>query len=284
MRRDSVWDAYHQQRTPGKALLTDTYRFKNHLQERFGDLEPHEIDALQIDKLKADLAGKLKPQTISHILGLLKWIINFGKKRGLTGGLTFQIEMPKFDNRVTEDLTPAQLKRLLKVIAEDDHPQAGPMMKMVLATGMRKTELFKLTWDDCDFERGFIHIRDPKGVISQKIPLNASARAILEAHTRYQGSPFVFPGKSGGERKNINKFTRAICTSAGLPKTFRPLHGLRHFFASHIASSGEVDLYTLQRLLTHKDPRMTQRYAHLRDEALKKASDVAGSIFEENGP
>jgi integrase len=38
-------------------------------------------------------------------------------------------------------------------------------------------------------------------------------------------------------------------------------------------------MYTLQKLLTHKDPKMTQRYAHLRDEALKRASDIAGDII-----
>ena len=55
---------------------------------------------------------------------------------------------------------------------------------------------------------------------------------------------------------------------------------MRHVYASMLASSGEVDLYTLQKLLTHKDPRMTQRYAHLRDEALKKASSVAARIVQ----
>jgi len=64
-------------------------------------------------------------------------------------------------------------------------------------------------------------------------------------------------------------------------KDFRPLHGLRHTFASMLASSGKVDLYTLQKLLTHKSSEMTQRYAHLRDEALKKASDLAGDIINE---
>ena len=49
-----------------------------------------------------------------------------------------------------------------------------------------------------------------------------------------------------------------------------------------LASSGKVDLYTLQKLLTHKDPRMTQRYAHLRDEALKKAANLAGDIINES--
>ena len=47
-----------------------------------------------------------------------------------------------------------------------------------------------------------------------------------------------------------------------------------------LASSGKVDLYTLQKLLTHKSTVMTQRYAHLSDEAFKKASGLAGQIIE----
>ena len=69
---------------------------------------------------------------------------------------------------------------------------------------------------------------------------------------------------------------------AGLPKDFRPLHGLRHAYASMLASSGLVDMYTLQKLLTHKSPVMTQRYAHLRDESLKKAADLAGELINES--
>ena len=68
---------------------------------------------------------------------------------------------------------------------------------------------------------------------------------------------------------------------AGLPKNFRALHGLRHVYASMLASSGQVDMYTLQKLLTHKSPAMTQRYAHLRDDALKGASDLAGDIISQ---
>lgn len=57
------------------------------------------------------------------------------------------------------------------------------------------------------------------------------------------------------------------------------MHGLRHVYASMLASSGKVDMYQLQKLLTHKDSRMTQRYAHLRDEALKRASGVANDLL-----
>ena len=46
-----------------------------------------------------------------------------------------------------------------------------------------------------------------------------------------------------------------------------------------LASSGQVDLYTLHKLLTHKSTTMTQRYAHLRDEALQGAADLAGDLL-----
>lgn len=62
------------------------------------------------------------------------------------------------------------------------------------------------------------------------------------------------------------------------PEGHRPLHGLRHVYASMLTSSGKVDPFTLQKLLAHNSPLMTQRYAHLRDEALKRAFQVAGDI------
>ena len=55
-------------------------------------------------------------------------------------------------------------------------------------------------------------------------------------------------------------------------------HGVRHTFASHLANSGEVDLYTLQRFMTRKNPMKTQRYAHLRDETLKRGANVMSRI------
>jgi integrase len=151
-------------------------------------------------------------------------------------------------------------------------------MRLVLATGARRGEIFKLQWSDVDFERGFIHIRQPKSGVDQKIPLNQTAREVLENHPRTE-SPFVFPGRGGRQRTRYPKGIDRIRERAGLPPDFRPLHGLRHFFASQLASSGEVDMYVLQRLLTHRSPQMTQRYSHLRDEALRRASDLAGDLL-----
>jgi integrase len=193
--------------------------------------------------------------------------------------------MPRLNNEKTEDLTPNELSSLLDAISKADCLQAANLMRMALFTGMRRGELFRLKWADLDFERGFIHLRGsqmqegPKGGKDQTIPMNAEARKILEGHERTK-SAFVFPGRSGQKRVDIKKTVNRIKDAAGLPKEFRALHGLRHVYASMLASSGKVDMYTLQKLLTHKSPQMTQRYAHLRDESLRAASELAGDIIQ----
>lgn len=171
------------------------------------------------------------------------------------------------------------MKNLLKAIPESTDIEAANMMRMALFTGMRRGELFKLKWADIDFERGFITIRDPKGGVSQKIPLNDQAREVLKNHP--ETSEHVFVRGDGKPFTDIRRRVNPIKKAAGIPDDFRALHGLRHVYASMLASSGQVDMYTLQKLLTHKSPLMTQRYAHLRDEALKKASALAGNIIEQ---
>jgi len=277
-----LWNEYIQERPQNHALITDKNRYKHYIEVNFGPKEPKEITPLEVDRLRINLLKKKSPQTVKHILNLLTWIINYGVKRNLCEPLPFHIKKPEVNNQTTEDLTTEQMRALLKAIDEDENIQAANLMKLALFTGMRRGELLKLRWDDIDFERGFIRIRDPKGKTDQSIPLNGPARNVLESHVRTD-SVFVFPGQEGKQRKSINKQVNRIKERAGLPKDFRPLHGLRHAYASILASSGQVDLYTLQKLLTHKSPVMTQRYAHLRDEALRRASDLAGQLLSDNG-
>jgi integrase len=277
---DKLWDEYSAGRKQGKGFSTDKGRYEKYLKPLFGDQEPKDILALDVERLKRRLLKKKSPQTVKHVLNLFTWIINFGVKQGLSHGLSFHVSKPTVDNAKTEDLTQAQLKKLLKAIADNTHEQAGNMMLLALYSGMRRGEMFKLQWKHVDFDKGFIALVDPKGGKDQQIPLNDATRDLLKSIKRVKGSPFVFPGRTGNQRVDINKALAEIKKKAGLPKHFRPLHGLRHVFASQLASSGKVDMYILQRLLTHKDPRMTMRYAHLRDEALKKASNVAGNIVK----
>ena len=276
---DRLWETYRVQLRDNSSARSDSGRYDKHLRQHFGSRQPSEISRLELDRLRISLLRTHSPQTVKHVLALLKRIISFGCGHGWIAPLPFKIELPSVDNIKTEDLSHEELRRLLTVLAADSGT-AAQIMRLALCTGMRRGELFKLHWDDVDFERGFIHLREPKGGKSQKIPLNRSAREVLLALPR-QRSTYVFPGKDGGPLRDISKEARAIKKAAGLPEDFRPLHGLRHVYATMLASSGKVDMFTLQKLLTHKSPQMTQRYAHYRDEAMMRAANEVSSILEE---
>jgi len=276
---DRLWDAYIEA-TLLKGIVQDENRYLKHIQPVFGEKEPSELIPLDLDRLRIKLLKKLKPQSVKHILALVRRLINFGESKQLCEGPGFTITMPPVDNMKTEDLSPEQIQNLMKVLDKSDNIQVANLMKIALFTGMRRGELFNLKWKDIDFNQGFILIRKPKGGIGQRIPLNADTRSVLESHPR-TGSAYVFPGEDGGPRKEVRRAANKIKETAGLPESFRAIHGLRHVYASILASSGKVDLYTIQKLLTHKNPQMTQRYAHLRDETLRKASDLAGSLIKQ---
>jgi integrase len=254
-------------------------RYRKYLEPSLGDKEPKEILPFDIDRIRLKAMKGLAPQSIKLTLSLLRRIVNYGVKQQLCEPMTFKIEMPHVDNITTEDLNPEQINKLLQAIDEDPHPELAAIMKIALYTGMRRGELLNLQWQDVDFQRGFIFIRSPKGGKSVSIPMNDSTRDVFEDLSKTE-SAYVFPGRKGKRRYDVKRLIDRIREKVDLPPGFRPLHGLRHVYASMLASSGEVDLYTLQRLLTHKSPIMTQRYAHLRDESLRRASNLAGELVK----
>jgi integrase len=114
-----------------------------------------------------------------------------------------------------------------------------------------------------------------------KLPLSDEAlKIVIEAKKLlpFPDCPYVFPNRWGKKRVTFGNTWIYIKRAAKLPPDFR-FHGLRHTFASYLASSEKVSTYTLQRLLTHKSPQMTQRYAHLFDQTLREGANLLPSLF-----
>jgi integrase len=276
-----LWDLYRETFSQNKVVHHEGRKFDNYLRKSFGDKEPGELLALDVDRLRITLQKQGKLTTAARILEILRRTINFGVKRGLVPPLPFRIEVPRLNNEVTEDLSDEQMRALLQALDADPDQRAANVMRMAIFTAMRRSEILGLKWDDVDFRRGFIRLITPKGGRDQTIPMNDSARAVLSGIEPQEGNPYVFPGRiAGAHLTECRKSFDRIRGTAGLPRSFRPLHGLRHAFASSLASSGEVDMFVIQRLLTHKSPMMTQRYSHLRDAALRQASDLAGDLVQ----
>jgi len=272
-----LWSKYKASGKGEKSRNQDESTYKR-FADVLGEKEPRELVPLDIERLKRKtLAGK-SPQTQKLTLALLRRLVRYGVQVHRIQGLTFTLEMPKVNNEVIETLTDAQMKKLLKALHESDDIQASGLMMLALATGMRKGELLKLQWRDVNSESNFIRIRDPKGKKDTSIPMNATARSILDNHPKL--GAYVFVNSQKEPFKDIRKRIDKIRKAAKLPDDFRPIHGLRHVYATTLANSGEVDIYTLQRLLTHKDVKTTARYAHLMDQRLQSATGVMDRLIK----
>ena len=142
--------------------------------------------------------------------------------------------------------------------------------------------MFRLKWDDIDWHRGNITLREAKSGRDEIIPLSSYTRNLFKTirDAEKSGSPFVFPGRGGGQLTTVVRQVNQIKAEANLPPDFRPLHGLRHVFASMLVSNG-VSLDVVSRLLTHKGRSVTHRYSHIRDDVLMEAAELAGRLVEQ---
>lgn len=281
---NKLWTLFEEAKSANRTVKDDRIRYNLHIAPSLGTKSIPELTVHDIDKLRVKLEKARKsPQTVKHVLTLIKRMLNFALRRGYVESIpgTLHITMPTVDNKVTENLTAQQVQKLLQALDEEPDQVQASLVRLALFTGMRRGALLNLQWVDLDFERGFITLRGDvaKKQKTETIPMNDQARAILNGLPQTK-SPYVFPGRYDDKpRGNISPMLKRVREKVGLPESFRPLHGLRHSFASWLASSGQVSMYELQKLLTHSSPQMTQRYAHLHDDALKQASGVAGALF-----
>lgn len=149
--------------------------------------------------------------------------------------------------------------------------QQADIIRLLLLTGCRKSELTHLCWSEVDDDT--IHLTDSK-TGPRSVFLNAPARAILARQPR-TGSVYVFPSLLDSSRPRSAEISlwRKVRQQALIDDV--RLHDLRHTFASHAVMAG-VSLPVVSRLLGHSSARMTLRYAHVGDREIECAAERVG--------
>ncbi|MCH8306039.1 MAG: tyrosine-type recombinase/integrase [Candidatus Marinimicrobia bacterium] len=98
----------------------------------------------------------------------------------------------------------------------------------------------------------------------------------LEKHLLDYGTdtPKLFPGlDTDGKRQKVRKHIQSVLRDAGYEWKRAGCHTFRHTFASHLVING-ASIYDVQKLLGHKSIIMTQVYAHLSENATRRAVDL----------
>ena len=132
----------------------------------------------------------------------------------------------------------------------------------LLHTGARRSEVFRLKWEDIDLFRKQVRLGTKKtahgGMEYAWIPLTNSLRDALEALKDTCASRTVFVSQRTGEPYTARQhMMQRLCAAAGVKKF--GLHAIRHLTATILAHEG-LDLPTVQAILRHNSPNTTARY------------------------
>lgn len=289
---DEVWAIYLESyKSRGKSWQHEEERYRKRVKPFFGDKKLSEIKVADIEKFVIMLRNTPNrmnrpnsPKTIRNIISLLSVTFNYAIKMGYfeKNNPCGRVRLPVDNSQVENILSDDELGRLLEALNKNPANETYNVLKFLLFTGIRCGEAFKLVWSDVNFEKRQITLRNPKGGKDQILPINQSAFQVLADQKVLceSASVLVFPGQFNQIRKRIwPDLWNQIKKSANITKKFR-CHDLRHQYASMLASSGEVDIYTLQRLMTHKNFTTTQRYAHHFPHTLQKGAAVLDGIMD----
>ena len=151
---------------------------------------------------------------------------------------------------------------------------AAAALRLLIFTGARLREILHLRWAEVDFGRGLLLLPDSK-TGRKTIILNAPALAILSELPRI--GIYVIAGENpDAPRADLKRPWEVVSRHAGLVGV--RLHDLRHTYASVGAGSG-LGLPIIGKLLGHAEARTTERYAHLDNDPLRRATNAIGSTL-----
>lgn len=130
-------------------------------------------------------------------------------------------------------------------------------------TGLRRSDVQRLTWGDVQQQGNFTRIifRQKKTKFQEYLDITPQAVELMG--TRGEDEALVFDGIRGSLVNRLNSIIREWVTSAGIHKDIT-FHCARHTFAVMMLDLG-TDIYTVSKLLGHREVSTTQIYAKVLD-------------------
>ncbi len=255
----------------------------------------HQISAEALKKriFDPDASSATKVHRYKHLNVLFRWA---HKNRLLETNPLDDINPPKLEKRLPRYLSGGQLESFIQFVEDDvkekyalrkarggDLLWLSPLIQLAVYSGMRRGELISLDWEDVDFERGYINVKNntafkTKSGHERAIPMIEQAKQVLTAWGSVQNKDMIGPVFTGKQGRRLNqemasKRFRDVADRAGLKKGFR-FHDLRHTCASFLVAAGVSDRIA-STILGHSDKRMMDVYAHLRGDTLVHAMNSA---------
>jgi len=234
-----------------------------------------------------DLMSRYSPSTVALRLSVLSQVFEEAKTRGMVEKNPLErLRRPKVPQEsTTEGLTEKEAAAMLATCNRSTIKGARDyaLLKLMLYTAVRRSEVCALRWDDIRHERGH-HVLwvQGKGQKRRKVKLQVPVLRAVEEYfdkssrdKKAEAPLFVATQHNRGEipmsANTIAQIVKARATKAGIEKRITP-HSLRHS-AITLALDGGATVRQVQYLAGHADPKTTMRYDRNRENLDDHGSD-----------
>jgi len=258
-------------------------KYESQLKPYIGDTDIYNLSKNDILTIQTDMAKTRAPKTVNQYIQFIKAVYNFAIEEGIFSGVNpiKGIKEQKVDNKRERFLAIDEIKTLLNMTKEDDNLYLFTLLS--LSTGGRLGTIMAIAKKDIDFDNNMITLQDIKNDDTYGGFFDNSLKALLQnrVSTLKPNDKLI----SMNERTLRRKLSKVITDlfNEDLESDDRKnrvvIHTLRHTFASHLAING-TPIFTIQKLLNHKDIKQTLRYAKLApDSGRDMVNELMGSFL-----
>lgn len=285
---------------------TDKNRFDK-LVAYFGKYRLHEVTVEVADAYtRRERAKDRVKEGIDRDLRIVKAILNLARryKRIAENPLAELKCAAKLEMKRPFALSDKQIEKIYSAIKTKERLKLAYILDFALNTGLRRGELFKLTWQDIlDGDDIIVRKEIAKGRKERRIPknarliktieymfhgrnneyatdkgensfgphwLNPDPEIVLRIITPVVITELVFAEKYYGKIDGLEDLLIRVYRDAGIVRPNLGFHTLRHTFATRLLRSG-TDIVTVQRLLGHASIKTTMVYVHPEDSEKRAA-------------
>lgn len=250
--------------TNGKLKFAD-------LNEKF--LEDFKEFLLSTESKRSDKTT-LSLNTASTYFNKVKAALKQAYKEGiLQTDLNAKIKPIKATETIREFLTIEELNNLVKTPCNNDLLKRAALFSAL--TGLRFSDIQKMVWSELEFIEGqgyFLNFSQKKTKGVEVLPISEQAYGFTLGAKNPKDMPQDKPVFEGLKYSAyFNKHLFQWIGAAGITKNIT-FHCFRHTFATLQLFNG-TDIYTVSKLLGHKDLKTTQIYTKIVDENKRKAAN-----------
>jgi site-specific recombinase XerD len=223
----------------------------------FGERPAASVTAQDIERCLADVAENegLAAATLNRYRAVLSLVFRLAIRNGKVTSNPARLVRPHRENNARVRYLSADEEQRIRKVIEAKCPDHMPEFDLALHTGLRRGEMYGLTWGNVNFAARILTVPLSKNGERRHVRLNRVAlEALLALNRRTRGEGLVFDAKSP------RHWFEPVIADAKVADFH--WHDLRHTFASRAVMAG-VDLRSVQDLLGHKSILVTCRYSHL---------------------